>query len=97
MTHRKHFAEKKLNYAVQLLAGSGDLDARISAAASILIHIEDADVPSSLTADLARLKGLLFEMSSSSNVVFTARGLTNEASRNAAARVVDLYTALVRL
>jgi hypothetical protein len=84
--HRKNFAKKKLHDAIQSLVGPGDFNTRISVAASILIHIEDADVPSALTADLDSLKALL-----------ATRTLTEETSRIATAAILDLYTALVRI
>ena len=72
MLHRKIFCQKQLLQAVQTLAGCGDFETRIAGASAILIHIENADVPSSLIPKLVGLKALLFDMSQSSRGVFAA-------------------------
>ncbi len=94
---RKNYAIKKLHHAVQILAGAGDLEARIAAAAGILIHIEEGDISSSLAADLVSLKAMMFDMSDSSRGVLKARQLCSDSSKQAAVKVVDLYAALVQL
>ena len=39
---QKNYAKNRLYQAVQILAGAGDLETRIAAAAGILIHIQEA-------------------------------------------------------
>jgi hypothetical protein len=94
---RKNYAKKKLHHAVQVLAGAGDLQTRIAAAAGILIHIAESDISNSLAADLASLKATLFDMSDSSRGVVKARQLSGDTSKLAAVKFIDLYTALVQL
>jgi hypothetical protein len=93
---RKNYAKNKLHHAVQILAGAGDLETRITAAAGILIHIQESDISGSLAADLISLKAMLFDVADSSRGVFKARQLSGDTSKFAAVKFVDLYAALVQ-
>jgi hypothetical protein len=94
---RKNYAKQKMHGAIQVLAGAGDLEDRIAAAAGVLIHIDETDIPSQLATELADLKLMLFDMSDSPRGIFFARNPSNETAKLAAVKFINLYTTLVRL
>jgi hypothetical protein len=94
---RTNYAKQKMHGAIQVLAGTGDLEDRIAAAAGVLIHIDETDIPSQLAAEFADLKLMLFDMSDSSRGIFWARNPSKETAKLAAVKLVDLYVTLIRL
>jgi hypothetical protein len=89
------YLKEKLYQALLSLVGSGELDARLTYAASALVVLQDRDVPPEYREKLPRIRFRLFTTPLSSEKSFMPRQISEEGAKAVAHDILGLFTAVM--
>jgi hypothetical protein len=84
------YFKEKLFEALTALVVDGDIDQRLTFAASYLVHLQDRDVPERLREDFRQLKDALTRISTDRD--WESRQISTENARDHALKILSLFT-----
>jgi hypothetical protein len=89
------YLKEKLYQAILSLVGAGELDSRLTFAASALVVLQDRDVPPEYREKLAAIRSRLFTTPLSSDKSYMPRQISEEDARALAHEILGLFTAVM--
>lgn len=89
------YLKQKLHQALLSLVGAGDLDKRLTYAATALVTLQDRDVPREYRERFASIRSRLFATPLSSETAYVPRQMSEEDAKKLAEDVFGLFTAVM--
>jgi hypothetical protein len=87
-----NYLKQKLFEALHSLVSAGELDSRLTFAASSLVTLQDRDVPAPYRVRFAAIRSRLFATPLSSETSYVPRQMSEEDSKALSRDILGLYT-----